>query len=60
MFIHSAAFRMGKRSCHDRGLHQITTGSIDEPHLPHRTMAGLFRNFTMRHTDARSPTKVEI
>jgi hypothetical protein len=38
----------------------MTTGSIDEPHLPHRTMAGLFRNFTMRHTDARSPTKVEI
>jgi hypothetical protein len=38
----------------------MTTGSIDEPHLPHCTMAGLFRNFTMRHTDAHSPIKVEI
>jgi hypothetical protein len=38
----------------------MTTGSIDEPYLPHRMMAGLFRSFTIRHTDARSPTKVEI
>jgi hypothetical protein len=37
----------------------MTTGSIDEPHLDHHTMTGLFRNVTMRHTDACSPTNVE-